>query len=468
MQPFPSGARAWTAEARATLVLAWPIALTNLSQIALTVTDTALLGRLSTEALAAVTLGSALWWAALAPGFGVAFAAAAVLAQERGAGGRGVIRRMRRSLRAALHLALLACIPPALLCWHAGPVLVALGQDPALAALAQSYLRAMVWGMPCFFGFLVLRSFLSALERPRPALLVVLGAVALNAALGWLLIFGEYGAPALGAVGAGVAAAVSDLFMLVGLGLVCAWHPRFRRYRVFGRLWRPDVPRLWEMLRLGLPIAGTMVLEIGMFSAVGLLMGRFGTGAVAAHAVALQVASATFMVPLGIGQAATARVGLAAGAGQPAAAQRSGWTAIALAASFALVCAAALVLFPAAVVAVFLDPRAPGAADTMALAATLLAVAGAFQLADGVQTAAGGALRGLKDTRVPMWLAACGYWVLGLPAAWLLSGPLNGGPLGVWAGLAAGIALVSVLLTWRWARLSKGFAPAALPAGRVA
>ncbi len=453
----PAGAGAggrWRAEVRATLALAWPLVLTNLSQVALTATDTLLLGRLSTEALAAATLGGALWWAALTPGFGVSFAAASMLARDRGAG-RGYVRRMRGTLRASLHAGALVCVPAALLLWQAGPLLRALGQDPVLAALAGEYLRAMVWGMPFFVGYLVLRGFLAALERPRPALLVSLLGVALNAALGWLLVFGHAGLPALGAVGAGLASAASWGFMFAALAGFLALDRRLRRFRLAGRWWRPDPARLRDVARLGGPITGQLALEIGMFGASGLLVGLFGAVAVAAHAVALQVASAIFMIPLGLGQAATARVGLAAGALRPEGARVAGWTAIGLGAGAMTAAALLLLLAPGALAGLFLDPRGPDGAEAAALAATLLTVAGVFQLADGTQSVAGGALRGLGDARVPFVFAACGYWLLGLPAGWLLAVPLGLGPAGIWAGLAAGLALVATLMTRRWARLSR-------------
>ena len=437
------------------LALAWPLALTNLLQIALTVTDTVLLGRFSTEALAAATLGSALWWAALAPGFGVSFAAAAILAQDRGAGA-GYVRRMRRTLRASLHAGLLVCAPAILALWQAAPLLEALGQEPSLAALAQNYLRAMVWGMPPFVGYLVLRGFLAAMERPRAAMAASLAGVALNALLGWLLVFGHAGLPALGIVGAGMASTLSWGFMFAALAVFLATDRRLSRFRLAGRIWRFDPRRLREVTRLGLPIAGQMALELGMFSATGLLMGLFGAVAVAAHAVALQVASATFMVPLGLGQAATARVGLAAGAQRPDKARLAGWTAIGMGAATMGGAALLLVLAPGPLALLFLDPATPEGTEAATLAATLLTVAGLFQVADGVQSVAGGALRGLRDARLPLLFAACGYWVLGLPLAWLLSVTAGLGPVGVWTGLAAGLAVVAALMTGRWSRLSGG------------
>jgi MATE family multidrug resistance protein len=436
------------------LVLAWPMALTNLSQMALLATDSAYLGHLSTEALAAVTLSGTLFWTMLAPGFGLSFAASAVLAQERGRR-IGHVRAMRRTLRSGLWGAVLAALPGMVLLWNGGAVLRALGQDPALAAQAQDFLRLMFWGIPSFCLFLTLRGLMAAMERPWPPLLIGLLAVPLNALIGWVLIFGHLGAPAMGVRGAGVAGAVADSFMVVALGLFVLRDRRLRRYRFFGRIWRLDGARLWRLLCLGLPIAAQMLLEIGLFSAVGLVMGAFGAHAVAAHAIALQIASITFAVPLGLSQAATARVGLAIGAARPRAAWRAGWTAIGLSTLFMGPMAAMMLLAPGTLAGLFLDPAAPGAPETAALAATLLLFAGLFQLSDGVQVVGAGALRGLQDTRAPMLIAAAGYWALGFTAALALGFPAGMGPAGIWAGLVIGLFGVAAAMTWRWARLSR-------------
>jgi MATE family multidrug resistance protein len=450
----------WWAEARATLLLAWPMALTNLSQMALLATDAAYLGHLSTEALAAVTLSGTLFWTMLAPGFGLSLAAAAMLAQERGRR-IGHVRAMRRTVRAGAWGALLAALPGMILLWHGGAVLRALGQEPGLADAAQAFLRCVLWGIPPFGVFLTLRGFMAAMERPWPPLIIGLLAVPLNALLGWILIFGHLGAPVLGVRGAGIAGAVADSFICLAMALFITWDRRLRRYALFGRIWRLDAGRLLRLLRLGLPITGQMLLEIGLFSAVGLVMGAFGAVAVAAHAIALQIATITFAVPLGLSQAATARVGLAIGAGRARDAWRAGWTAIALSVAFMGPMAVVMLIAPGTLAGLFLDPAAPGAAETAALAATLLFFCGLFQISDGVQVVGAGALRGLQDTRVPMWIAAAGYWALGFSASLALAFPLGLGPAGIWAGLVIGLLGVAGAMGWRWARLSRPDGPAA-------
>lgn len=440
----------WGRELRAMLALAWPLALTNLSQIALVVTDTLFLGRLGEIPLAAATLGGNLYFIAMSLPFGLAFAASAMLAQEKGRV-RHHVREMRRTFRQAMWLGLL-CFPPiALVLWHSAAILCATGQDPELAEAAQTFVRAMMWGLVPFYGFLLLRGFLSALERPNAALWVSTACIGINALLDYALVAGGFGIPSFGVVGAGLASATSNLFMFLGLAWVMALDRRVARFQLAGRFWRTDFRRMVEIVRIGLPIAGTMLLEIGVFSGTALVMGWFGPSAVAAHAVALQVASSAFMVPMGIGQAATARVGLAAGAEDQQGVRRAGWTAIGLAAGFMVSTALVLLLLPGFLAALFLPPDL---AETRRLAATLLMVAGLFQLADGVQVAAAGALRGLKDTRLPLLFAALGYWVLGLPVGMLLGFPAGLGPVGIWFGLAAGLAVVAVLMTLRWRRLA--------------
>mgnify|MGYP005842505935 CR=1 FL=1 len=448
---------AWRAEAGATLALAWPIVLTNLSQMVMALTEALLLGQAGTDSLAAGILGSSLHFALIAPGFGLALAAAPLLALARGEGrrpgaaGRGWVREMRRGARAALWACAIAAIPSCIALWHAGALLVALGQDPALAAAAQDYTRAALWGLPAFCAFFVLRGFLAAMERPQAAMWISLAAVVMNIPIAWALIF-----PAgLGITGAGIAATIADTGIFVALLLVVMRDRVFRRFHLFGRIWRPDLQRLGRVFALGLPIAGSLLLEIGLFTAAALAMGWVGAVAVAAHAAAVQTASITFMVPMGIGQATTARVGLALGAGDRAGAARAGWVAIGLGAGFMAAMTVVLVTGAHGIAWLFIDPADPRAPEVRALAAQLLMMAGLFQLADGLQVVAAGALRGLADTRVPMLFAAFGYWALAFPAGLALGFWAGLGPVGIWAGLAIGLAAVAALMTARWRRLSR-------------
>jgi MATE family multidrug resistance protein len=331
-------------------------------------------------------------------------------------------------------------------------LLVAIGQDPALAADAQSFVRALQWGMLPYLFYLVLRSFISALEKPVWSLIVGAAAVLYNAVINYGLIFGKFGLPAMGLQGAGIGSATANLFMFMGLAAVVVSQRRFRRYRLFGRFWRADWERFRESWRIGLPIAVTLGLEVTVFNAAVFLMGILGTESLAAHAVAIQIASFTFMVPLGLAQAVTVRVGLAYGRQDAQAMARAGWTSLALAVGFMSCTALLMVAAPGAMVSIFLDPADPANARVTGLAVSFLLVAALFQIVDGAQVVAAGMLRGLQDTRVPMYYAAFGYWGVGLLTGVGLGFGAGWGGVGIWVGLATGLAVVSVLMIHRWMR----------------
>jgi multidrug resistance protein, MATE family len=281
---------------------------------------------------------------------------------------------------------------------------------------------------------------------------VALGGVAVNAILNYALIFGHFGLPALGMRGSALATLITNLLTLGAFAIAVVRLPRLRLMHMFGRWWVPDRVRLGELFRLGLPIALTWAFEVGIFSAAVYLMGLIDTVSVAAHVIALQLAALAFMVPLGLSQAATVRVGYGHGAGDRWWIARSGRVALGLALGFAGASAAAMWLFPDSLAALFLDPREANSAAVLALAVQFLLIAAIFQLADGVQVIGAAILRGLHDTKVPMLFAAFGYWVVGIGAgAWLaFRGGLAG--RGIWIGLALGLAVVAVLMLWRWMR----------------
>ncbi|QAY80066.1 MATE family efflux transporter [Sphingosinicella sp. BN140058] len=441
----------WRAEVRATLALAWPLILTNVAQALIHATDVILLGWAGSRTLAAGTLGVNVYNAFLIFGMGLMTAASPMLARELGRR-RHSVRDVRRTVRQAMWAAFAIAIPVWVILWNSGAILVAIGQEPALAAGAQSFVRAMQWGLLPYLFFLVLRSFIAALERPIWSFVVGLAAVAFNAVANYGLIFGHFGLPKLGLQGAGIGSACANTLMFAGLAAVILLHPRFRRYRLFGRFWRSDWERFREIWRLGLPIAVTLGLEITIFNAAVFLMGLIGADSIAAHAIAIQIASLTFMVPMGLAQAVTVRVGLAYGRSDRDGVTVAGWTAFALGVGFMSLTALAMLAIPGQLVALFLNASDPASVRVIPLAVSFLFVAAIFQVVDGAQVVAAGMLRGLHDTKVPMAYAAFGYWVIGLAVAVGLAFGLGWGGIGIWTGLATGLASVALLMVTRWIR----------------
>ena len=443
--------RAWHEEARATLALAWPMILTNLAQSAPVTIDVVMLGRIGPEALAAGALGTNLYFAFMIFGIGLVTAVSPMVAREVGSR-RSSVRDVRRTVRQGLWSAVAISIPVWAVLWHTEPIMLALGQDPGLSKRAGAYLSTLMWGFLPFLGYIVLRSYIAALERPFWGLWAGLIGCAVNTLAAWCLIFGKLGFPRLELVGAGIATSFAITVMFGSLALVVVLDRRFRRYHLFGRFWRPDWPRFLALWRLGLPIAATLVFEVTIFNAAVFLMGLIGTTAVAAHSIAIQIASIAFMVPLGFGQAVTVRVGRAFGAGDTDGVTRAGWTAYAMGVGFMLVTASLMLFAPHLLISAFLDLSRPANAEVIRLAVTFLAFAALFQVADGAQAVGSGMLRGVHDTRVPMLVAGLGYWGIGLPMGVILGFPLGLGGAGIWIGLAGGLAVVAVLMTVRWTR----------------
>ena len=441
----------WRDEIRATISLSWPMVLTNLAQIAMTATDVMLMGWAGPQMLAAGALGANLYFAPLIFGLGLMNATAPMMATELGRH-RHSVRDIRRTVRQGLWIAVLVCIPIWLILWHVEAILVAMGQDPALAKEAGVYVHWLQWAVLPFYGYIVLRSFVSALERPRWALVIVVIAVLFNAFANWCLIFGNLGFPKMGISGSGLATTLSSILMFGGLAVVVSVERQFRRYRLFGRFWRADWPRFKGLLKLGLPIAGILIFEVWIFNAAALLMGLIDATSLAAHAIAIQIASIAFMVPMGLSQAATVRVGRAFGAGDQPGITRAGWAAYALGVTFMSLTALAMVLWPETLISGFIDVDNPDNAAVVALAVTFLAFAGLFQIVDGAQAVASGILRGLHDTQLPMVYALIGYWGVGLPLGIVLAFRFDLAGPGIWIGLSSGLAVVAVLLLARWLR----------------
>ncbi|HEY8563968.1 MAG TPA: MATE family efflux transporter [Beijerinckiaceae bacterium] len=444
-----SGARPWLDELRATALLAWPMILTNAAQTLFSATDVVLMGRIGPDALAAGALAANLYFGVLIFGIGLVNAVSPLVAHEIGHR-RHSVRDVRRTVRQGFWVALTISVPMCAVLWFGEALLLAMGQEPRLAEAAGIYLRALLWAGPSFLIYLVLRSFLAALERPGWALIVGAAAVPLNGVLAYVLMFGKLGLPALGLVGAGIATSLASFAMVLGLAAVVTLDRRLRRYHLFGRFWRADWSRYRRLWALGAPIGATLAFEVTIFNAAALLMGLISATALAAHSIAIQIASLAFMIPLGLGQAATVRVGLARGSGDLAGARLAGWTAFNLSLVFALAMAAVMVLVPRLLIGVFLDLDDPANRLVVELTVGFLALAGLFQLADAAQAVGAGMLRGLQDTRVPMLYALLGYWGVGAPLGVLLGFKTELAGNGIWIGLAAGLAVVAVLMLVRW------------------
>ena len=446
--------RPWLGELRATLALAAPLVLINLAQHGLIMADVVMLGRLGAEPLAAATLAHGLYFILFIGGLGLTGAVAPLIAEALGRDARDA-EAVRRTLRAGLWAATLVCAPIMLLLWYTGPLLAAIGEPEALAEAAGRYMRVLQWAMWPALLFMALRGTLAALERPGWALAASLAALPLNVALGLWLAY-----PAgLGMVGIGLATLVSGVFSLAVLGLVVLCDPRLRRYRLFHRLWRFDPARLGAVARLGLPMVATGLAEAGLFEAAALAMGLFGASQLAAHAVAIQIAAFCFMVPNGVAQAATVRVGLAFGRRDAPAVRRAGRVALGLGLGFMSLCALTQIALPGPLIGLFLDTADPANAGVLPVAVAFIGFAALFAVADGVQSVALGMLRGLQDTKVPMLIAIGGYWGLGVPIGAALAWGAGLEGTGIWIGFCAGLFAVAGLLVARWRRLVAGRAP---------
>jgi len=336
------------------------------------------------------------------------------------------------------------------LCALAEPFMLLTGQLPRIAALAGEYMQVLLWAMVPMVAAGVLRSFVSTLGRPVLATLITAAGIGVNALGNYTFIFGNFGAPALGLQGAAWATVVTSLVTLSAYVLAIRLVPGLHRYHVFGYFWRPDWPRFAALLRIGTPIALTVTAEAGIFGTAAFLMGLIGAAELAAHTVALQIAALAFQVPFGVSQAATIRVGYFHGARDALGVTRAGWAAVVLGTGFMMLTALLMILAPELLLRIYIDPHSGTNAALGALAISYLTVASAFQLTDGIQVVAAGALRGLQDTRIPMWIAIFSYWVpgFGLAAGLGLYTPLEG--VGVWIGLATGLTFAAALLLLRW------------------
>jgi multidrug resistance protein, MATE family len=456
----PPARTVWRAEIVETVKLAWPMALTQIGQIAMMTTDLALIGRLGDGAIAAVGLAHLILFVGFVFGMGPVSAVTPLTAQAFGA---RKPRMVRRALRVGLWAAVVLGVPINVAqLWGEG-ILMAAGQSSETAALAARYLAGLAWSMIPAWCFIALRNFMGAVNRPEPALWIMLAAIPVNGLLAYALIHGAFGLPRLDLLGAGLATTFVNLAMCVAAIWICYICRPFKKYRVLGRFWRADWELMRKLLAIGLPISGALMLEWGLFSSAALLMGWIGTTALAAHQIALQVATILFMVPFGISLAATVRVGHAVGRRDPVAAHLAGFSALALGATIMLAVTAIVVALRHVIPLLFLGAEPPEQAGTAPLAATLLLVGATFFITDGVQAIAAGALRGLNDTRAPMAFAAISFWLIGFTSAYGLAFPAGLGAIGIWIGFSIAVGTFATLLVWRFHSLTgRGYLPSVI------
>jgi MATE family multidrug resistance protein len=439
-----------------TLKLAAPMALAQLGHQAMMTTDLAFIGRLGSEAVAAAALGGTVYFVSFTFGMGVLSAVAPLAAQAFGARDPHLVRR---ALRTGLWAALLVALPVMAFPLRGEQILLALGQAPVAAHLAQQYLFGLAWGMAPALCFLAIRGFMGALNRPQPVLWITLAAIPANALMVYLLMYGAFGLPRLELFGVGLATTMVNCgTLLAGLWFATRRRP-FRKYHVLGQLWRIDWALMRQLFAIGAPISLAFLMEYGLFAAAAILMGLIGTAALAAHQIALQVTAILFMVPFGIGMAATVRVGHAVGRNDPAAVKRAGLTAMLLGIGLVAILTLSVIVVRFAIARFFLGDAATNASATIELAAKLLLVGATFFVLDGLQSIAVGSLRGMKDTRIPLLFAAISYWLIGFTSAYGLAFWTPLGAVGVWIGLSCGTTIYAVLLVLRFRRLASRLVP---------
>ena len=431
--------------ARAILVLGLPQIGSHIAQFAISLTDAIMLGWYDVQSLAAQVLGGMVFFVLFLMGSGFAWAVMPMVAEAEAAGNTTQVRRFTRM---AMWISLLFGVLVMPFMVFSEQMLHLLGQPPQIAALVSDYLVIAGWGIFPALLVMVLKSYLAALERTRVVLWVTLGAVAVNAAVNYALIFGHWGAPELGIRGAAIASLAVQAVSVVLLAAYAAWATS--EHQLFIRFWRPDWEAFGQVFRLGWPIGVTSLAEVGLFAASSTMMGWLGTLPLAAHGIALQIASLTFMVHLGLSNVATVRAGRAVGRGDAEDLKRGGQVVVAISLIMAVLTVITFLSIPEILMALFLSPDEPNRAAVIALGVPLLAAAALFQLADAAQVMALGLLRGVKDTQIPMIIAAVSYWMIGMPVSYILGFVLDWQGPGVWLGLAVGLACAGIFMTGRF------------------
>lgn len=442
---------------RAVLGLGLPLVGSHVAQFAITFTDALMLGWYSVEALAAEVLGGTMFFVLFIMGSGFAWAVMPMVASAQSSGAVTQVRRVTRMGLWASIMFGLGSLP--FMIWS-GALFDRMGQDPDTAALAADYLEIAGLGILPALMVMVLKSYLAALERTTVVLWITLAAVALNAGINYLLIFGNFGFPELGVRGAAIASLGVNIASLVALAAYV--HRSAPEHAIFQHFWRPDPEALMEVFRLGWPIGLTNLSEVGLFASASVMMGWLGTLPLAAHGIALQITSVIFMIHLGLSNVATVRAGQAHGRGDGVGLRDGARVVLGMSATVALATMMLLVLVPDPLISLFLGADDPNRAAVIAIGRQLLAAAALFQLIDAAQVQTLGLLRGVHDTRVPMVIAALSYWAVGVPVSYLLGIVWGYGGPGIWLGLAMGLALAGIFMLLRfWGWSARRITPAA-------
>ena len=439
------GRQTYAGHATALLALGLPLVGSHLAQIAIGVTDNIMLGRYSVEALAAGTLGWSFAFVLFIVGSGFAFA---VLPMVASAAAAQDSTQVRRATRMGMWISALFGVGVMPLMIWSNPILIALGQEPRIAELASTYLAILSIGLAASLIVMVLKSYLAALERTQAVLWITVVAAVLNGFLNYVLIFGNFGAPELGLRGAAIASVAMQfvtLFVVVAYCMLVT-----PESALFSRLWRLDPEGFRRVFQLGWPIGLTNLAESGLFSATALMMGWVGTLSLAAHGIATQLAAMTFVVHLGLSQAATVRVGQAVGRMDGTSLRDGAMVTMVVSAIFALLTVGIYLTVPELLLGLFLDANDPDRSAIMAIGVSLLVVAALFQLVDGGQVVALGLLRGLQDTKVPMVHAVISYWLVGIPSCYIIGFWIGWDGVGIWLGLVIGLLCASVLMSHRF------------------
>jgi len=434
-------------ELRESILLSYPLVSALLAQIAMEIVSTIMIGRLGPVPLAASALGNAVFFTLLVFCSGLFSAESVLIARARGAKKHSDIRK---TLLHAIYIALFLAIPSMLILRLSPYILLRTGAEPEILELSLAYLKALSWGMPGLIGYFVFREFLTAMSHTKIIMFLSLTATPVAAFFNYVFMYGKFGIQPLGVVGAGYATALMEWIFLAVLLIVVLYKKQLYTYLNFKNVNKFVFAKLLQIVKLGTPVSITMGLEVGLFTVTTLLMGSFGADSLAAHQIALQCATVAFMFPLGIAQATAIRVGINSGAGSRIKANYAGFAGLTLGFMVAIVTCTLLLIFPEFIISLFVNIEEKNIIKLIPIGVSFISVMGLFQLVDAFQVILNGALRGLKDTFVPMWLGLLSYWISGLLSGYLLAFKFGLGGVGLWWGLGIGIGVSALLLYIRY------------------